>query len=120
MGYPCSMQNLKTIRDMLRYAVTSFNKAGLAYGHGASNAIDEAAFIILESLKLPVSDINPWADARLTAAELDDLLALIKAPMLCSRKLLFLGSLELRHEKAGACGPGLFICSRLPTPCQCD
>src|SRR5665811_860065 len=77
MGYPCSMQNLKTIRDMLRYAVTSFNKAGLAHGHGASNAIDEAAFIILESLKLPINDINPWADARLTATEREELLALI-------------------------------------------
>ena len=71
------MQNLKTIRDVLRYAVTSFNKAGLAHGHGASNAIDEAAFIILETLKLPVGDINPWAEARLTVKERDELLALI-------------------------------------------
>ena len=71
------MQNLKTIRDVLRYAVTSFNKAGLAHGHGATNAVDEAAFLILESLKLPVDDINPWADARLTTAERDALLALI-------------------------------------------
>ena len=72
------MQNLRTIRDVLRYAVTSFTKAGLAHGHGASNAIDEAAFLILESLKLPVDDINPWADARLTDAERDGLLALIE------------------------------------------
>ena len=72
------MQNLKTIRDVLRYAVTAFNKAGLAHGHGATNAIDEAAFIILESLKLPVGDINPWAEARLTAKERDELLALIE------------------------------------------
>ncbi|MEP6828673.1 MAG: 50S ribosomal protein L3 N(5)-glutamine methyltransferase [Aestuariivirga sp.] len=72
------MQNLKTIRDVLRFAVTSFTKAGLAHGHGASNAIDEAAFLILESLKLPVDDINPWADARLTDAERDGLLALIE------------------------------------------
>lgn len=72
------MQNLKTIRDILRYAVTSFNKAGLAHGHGATNAIDEAAFIILESLKLPVNDINPWAEARLTVKERDELLALIE------------------------------------------
>ena len=72
------MQNLRTIRDVLRYAVTSFTKAGLAHGHGASNAIDEAAFLILESLKLPVDDINPWADARLTNAERDGLLALIE------------------------------------------
>jgi len=72
------MQNLKTIRDLLRYAVTSFTKAGLAHGHGATNAIDEAAFIILEALKLPVNDINPWAEARLTTKERDELLALIE------------------------------------------
>ena len=72
------MQNLITIRDILRYAVTSFTKAGLAHGHGATNAIDEAAFLILEFLKLPVDDINPWADARLTAAERKDLLELIE------------------------------------------
>ncbi len=71
------MQNLTTIRDILRYAVTSFSKSGLAHGHGASNAVDEAAFLILEFLKLPVDDINPWADARLTIAERDALLALI-------------------------------------------
>jgi ribosomal protein L3 glutamine methyltransferase len=71
------MQNLKTIRDMLRYAVTSFTRAGLAHGHGATNAIDEAAFIILETLKLPVNDINPWAEAHLTVKERDELLARI-------------------------------------------
>ncbi len=77
MGYPCPMQNLITIRDVLRHAVTSFTKAHLAHGHGATNPVDEAAFLILEFLKLPVDDINPWADARLTMAERDALLALI-------------------------------------------
>jgi ribosomal protein L3 glutamine methyltransferase len=73
-----TMQNLITIRDMLRFAVTSFNKAGLAHGHGATNAVDEAAFIILEALKLPIDDINPWAEARLSTAEKAELLALIE------------------------------------------
>ncbi|MBG1231016.1 50S ribosomal protein L3 N(5)-glutamine methyltransferase [Aestuariivirga litoralis] len=72
------MDNLITIRDVLRYAVTRFNKAGLAHGHGATNALDEAAFLILESLKLPVDDINPWLEAHLTKAELQELLALIE------------------------------------------
>lgn len=71
------MNNLKTIRDILRYAVTSFNKAGLVHGHGTTSVIDEAAFLILESLKLPIDDINPWADARLTSAEREAVLALI-------------------------------------------
>lgn len=72
------MQNLITIRDLLRFAVTRFKKAGLAHGHGATNAIDEAAFIILETLKLPIDDINPWAEARLTQAERAEVLNIIE------------------------------------------
>lgn len=68
-----------TIRDFLRHAVSSFTRAGLHFGHGASNAVDEAAFIILEALSLPIDDINPWLDARLDAAERARLNALIEA-----------------------------------------
>ncbi len=68
---------LLTIRDFLRYAITRFRSAGLAHGHGATNALDEAAFIILESLKLPVDDINPWLDARLLDSEKTNLAKLI-------------------------------------------
>jgi ribosomal protein L3 glutamine methyltransferase len=70
---------LQTIRDFLRYAVSSFRAANLVHGHGASTALDEAAFIILESLSLPVDDINPWLDARLTKAERERLRKLIDA-----------------------------------------
>lgn len=61
--------DLITVRDLLRYAVSRFNAAGLTYGHGTSNALDEAAFLILEALHLPVDDINPWLDARLLPDE---------------------------------------------------
>ncbi len=60
---------LRTVRDFLRYAVSSFRRAKLVHGHGATSALDEAAFLILETLHLPVDDINPWLDARLTAPE---------------------------------------------------
>jgi ribosomal protein L3 glutamine methyltransferase len=60
---------LLTIRDHLRHAVSRFRQAGLVHGHGATTALDEAAFIILEALHLPVGDINPWLDARLLADE---------------------------------------------------
>lgn len=71
--------DLATIRDFFRYAVTSFARAGLVFGHGATNAVDEAAFLILEALSLPIDDINPWLDARLAADERDRLTALIEA-----------------------------------------
>jgi ribosomal protein L3 glutamine methyltransferase len=57
------------VRDWLRYAVTTMSRARLAYGHGTANAIDEAAFLILSSLDLPIDDVNPWLDCRLTLAE---------------------------------------------------
>lgn len=60
---------LATLRDMLRYAVSLFHAANLHHGHGATTALDEAAFLILESLHLPVDDFNAFADARLTARE---------------------------------------------------
>lgn len=60
---------LVTLRDFLRYAVSAFQAAGLHHGHGATTALDEAAFLILESLHLPVDDVNAFADARLTARE---------------------------------------------------
>lgn len=70
-------RELVTLRDLLRYAVSRFGAARLSYGHGTSNALDEAAFLLLESLHLPIDDINPFADARLTFDERRLLLARI-------------------------------------------
>lgn len=70
---------LQTIRDFLRFAVSRFRAGKLVHGHGAATALDEAAFIILESLSLPVDDINPWLDARLTEPERVNLHRLIEA-----------------------------------------
>jgi ribosomal protein L3 glutamine methyltransferase len=69
---------LLTIRDFLRFAITSFRAAKLVHGHGTTSVIDEAAFLILESLNLPVDDINPWLDARLLPAERENLANLIQ------------------------------------------
>ena len=68
-----------TIRDYLRFAVSRFREAKLAHGHGASNALDEAAFLILETLHLPVDDINPWLDTKLLPAERVKLETIIEA-----------------------------------------
>lgn len=68
---------LITIRDLLRHAVSRFSAAELSFGHGAASALDEAAFLILEGLRLPIDDINPWLDARLLYAERERLLGLI-------------------------------------------
>ena len=60
---------LSTVRDFLRWALSEFRKAKLAHGHGTTSALDEAAFLILETLNLPIDDINPWLDATLLPDE---------------------------------------------------
>jgi len=70
--------DLISIRDMLRFAVSRFQEAGLVFGQGTAGPVDEAAFLILETLRLPVDDINPWADARLTKPEREVVLGRIE------------------------------------------
>ncbi|MFA4969263.1 MAG: 50S ribosomal protein L3 N(5)-glutamine methyltransferase, partial [Sulfuritalea sp.] len=60
---------LITVRDWLRWAVSHFNEAGLAYGHGTDNAWDEAVWLVLATLHLPRDTLEPWLDARLTTSE---------------------------------------------------
>lgn len=64
---PKAGDGLLTVRDFLRYAVSRFNKADLAYGHGTDNAFDEAAWLVLETLRLPVDSLKPHLNKRLTA-----------------------------------------------------
>ncbi|HEX9300764.1 MAG TPA: 50S ribosomal protein L3 N(5)-glutamine methyltransferase [Casimicrobiaceae bacterium] len=61
--------DLETLRDWLRYAVTRFGEAKLAFGHGTTNAYDEAAYLLLHALHLPLDRLEPFLDARLTQPE---------------------------------------------------
>jgi ribosomal protein L3 glutamine methyltransferase len=65
---------LVTIRDWLRWAVSRFNEAGLHFGHGTDNAWDEAVWIVLATLHLPRDTLEPFLDARLTSIERQALL----------------------------------------------
>ena len=61
--------DLATLRDWLRYAVTRFGEAKLAFGHGTSNAYDEAVYLLLHALHLPPDRLEPFLDATLTQPE---------------------------------------------------
>ncbi len=68
----------QTLRDLLRYAVTRFNTAKLFFGHGSANALDEAAYLLLHTLKLPLDKIDPFLDARLLPEEINAAMAMIE------------------------------------------
>jgi ribosomal protein L3 glutamine methyltransferase len=58
-----------TVRALIAYGVERFDKSGLSYGHGTTNALDEAAWLILYSLGLPLDELNPHLDEPLTNAQ---------------------------------------------------
>lgn len=70
---------LATLGDFFRFAVRRFRTARLAYGHGTTSAVDEAAFMMLEALRLPIHTIDPWLDLKPTPAEQARLHTLIDA-----------------------------------------
>ena len=70
--------NLCTVRDFLRFAVSRFNQAKLFFGHGSSDAYDEAIYLILHTLHLPLDRLDPFLDARLTDMECAEVLNIIQ------------------------------------------
>lgn len=68
-----------TVRDVLRYAVSRFNAEGLSFGHGTQNAFDEAAYLILFTLDLPLDRLDPFLDARLLPDEMAKVLDIVDA-----------------------------------------
>ena len=66
------------MRDLVRFAVSAFNGEKLFFGHGSADAFDEAAYLVLHTLKLPPDKLEPFLDARLTSIERDAVLAVIE------------------------------------------
>ena len=67
-----------TPRDLLRYAVSRFNAAKLFFGHGSAEAFDEAAYLVLHTLKLPLDRLDPFLDAKLLPEEVLQVLQVIE------------------------------------------
>lgn len=71
-------ESLITVRDWLRFAVSRFNEAKLFFGHGSDNAFDEAAYLILNTLHLPLYRLDPFLDASLTHGESEQVRAILE------------------------------------------
>ncbi len=63
------LAELVTVRDWLRYAVTRFNRAGIFCGHGVHDTYDEAVWLILGTLALPLDRLEPFLDACIPGEE---------------------------------------------------
>ncbi|AGF48944.1 putative adenine-specific DNA-methyltransferase [Candidatus Kinetoplastibacterium galatii TCC219] len=76
INYSC-INRLRTLRDIIRYTTTIFNKSGIFFGHGSDNAYDEAVYLILHSLNLTADNLDIFLDSNITENEIRKILHLI-------------------------------------------
>ena len=77
-SFDLARQELVTLHDLIRFTVSVFNGEKLFFGHGSVDAFDEAAYLVLHTLKLPPDKLDPFLDARLTSAEREAVLDVIE------------------------------------------
>ncbi|NOS98082.1 MAG: 50S ribosomal protein L3 N(5)-glutamine methyltransferase [Methylotenera sp.] len=76
--YAQASNELHTIRDWIRFAVSQFEASDIFYGHGTDNAYDEAVWLIMSALHLPMDTLNNFLDARILSTERSKLASLIE------------------------------------------
>lgn len=68
---------LTTLIDYIRWGASRFVEAGLTYGHGLSSPLDEAAYLVLRTLHLPVDTPNAYWSSVLTKSEKQNVLSVL-------------------------------------------
>lgn len=68
---------LRRVRDWLRWGASSFGEHGISFGHGTTNAYDEAAWLVLYALHLEPNLLEPYLDAQLTGEECSRIFSLL-------------------------------------------
>ena len=76
---------MKTVIALIEAGAEQLEQAGVAFGHGTANAFDEAAWLVLWRLKLPLDEIDAVADTPVAPADAAKVEALI-AERIASRK----------------------------------
>lgn len=69
---------LTTVRDLVRWGASRFAEAGLHFGHGTANALDEAYFLTLHALHLPFDLPAVYLESAVTPRERDAVLRLLR------------------------------------------
>lgn len=69
---------LTTLTDYIRWGASRFVEADLTYGHGLSSPLDEATYLVLRTLHLPVDTPNVYWASVLTESEKQSVVSVLK------------------------------------------
>lgn len=76
---PNEAEALITVRDLIRWGASRFREAGLHFGHGTDNALDEAYYLVLRSLHLPFDLPAVYLESAVTPRERAAVLKLLRS-----------------------------------------
>jgi len=62
-------KELSTMTDFMRWGASQFVNAQLSYSHGMSSPLDEAVYLVLRSVHLPVDTPDVYWQSKLTQSE---------------------------------------------------
>jgi len=67
-----------TLIEMVQAQSARLEQAGVSFGHGTTNAFDEAAWLVLWALELPLNALDEHADRPLSELEQSDVESLVR------------------------------------------
>ncbi|WP_330927019.1 50S ribosomal protein L3 N(5)-glutamine methyltransferase [Candidatus Sororendozoicomonas aggregata] len=105
---PC--EGLKTVRDFIRWGASRFSEAGLFFGHGSDNALDESLHLVFQVLSLPWNLPDDYLDARLSISEREKVGQLIEQRVSERKPLAYL------LNQAWFCGEPYYVDERVLVP----
>ena len=101
---------LTTLRDFVRWGASRFNEAGLFFGHGTDNALDEALALVLHVLHLSHDLPESYLQSAVTA---DERAAIVE---LFSRRIDERIPAAYLTRKAWFCGMELYVNEHVLVP----
>ena len=103
-------EGLETIRDFIRWGASRFSEAGLFFGHGSDNALDESLHLVFQALNLPWELPDSYLNARMTNHERKQVAELIERRVTERKPLAYL------VNQAWFCGKPYYVDERVLVP----
>jgi ribosomal protein L3 glutamine methyltransferase len=107
---PETLQVLTTIRDLVRWGASEFEREHLSYGHGFATALDEARYLTLHALALPYDLDDGYLDAVLTLAEREQVIELLLLRASSRRPAAYIS------RESWFCGLSFYVDERVLVP----